>query len=71
MQIINVRDNENNRRKRREKNKGVANHCDGVRGKWFCCVFKLGFVQLMSKASLIFKSNLESALSITLKEREL
>ena len=32
---------------------------------------KLGFVQLIRKASLIFKSNLELALSITLKEREL
>ena len=31
----------------------------------------LGFLQLICKASLIFKSNLELALSITLKEREL
>ena len=43
--------------------------------KWelneFCCAFKLGFLQLISKASLIFKSNLELALSVILKEREL
>ena len=36
---------------------------------WFCCA--LSFLQLICKASLIFKSNLELALSIILKEREL
>ena len=39
--------------------------------KWFFCTFKLGFIQLICKASLIFKSNLELALSTTLKERQL
>ena len=34
-------------------------------------VFKLGFLQLICKASLIFKSNFELLLSIILKEREL
>ena len=33
--------------------------------------FKLGFLQLICKASLIFKSNLELALSIILKQRKL
>ena len=33
-----------------------------VQAKWFCCTFKLGFLQLICKASLIFKSNLELAL---------
>ena len=33
--------------------------------------FKLSFLQLICKASVIFKSNLELALSIILKEREL
>ena len=42
-----------------------------VRAKSFCCALKLGFLQLICKASLIFKSNLELALSITLKQREL
>ena len=42
-----------------------------MRAKWFCWAFKLGFVQLICKASLIFKSNLELALSIFLKQREL
>ena len=39
--------------------------------KWFCCAFKLGFLQLICKASLVFKSNLELALSIILKQRGL
>ena len=39
--------------------------------KWFCWAFKLGFLQLICKAFLIFKSNLELALSIYLKERKL
>ena len=42
-----------------------------VRAKWFCSAFKLGFPQLLCKASLILKSNLESALSINLKQRKL
>ena len=45
-------------------------YSEGVRAKWFCCVVKLGFLQLICKASLIFKSNLELALSIVLKGRE-
>ena len=39
--------------------------------KYVCCVFNLGFLQLICKDSLFFKSNLELALSIILKEREL
>ena len=34
---------------------------DFVGAKWFCCAFKLGFLQLI--CSLISKSNLELALS--------
>ena len=30
--------------------------------KWFCSAFKLGFLQLIYRASLILKSNLELAL---------
>ena len=36
---------------------------------WFCCA--LSFLQLICKASLIFKSNLEFTLSNILNEREL
>ena len=41
------------------------------RAKRFCCAFKLGFLQLICNASLIFKSNLELAFSIILKQRGL
>ena len=76
--VICVRDNENNRWKRNadkktktNKNKGDKNYSEKVGTKWFCCKFKLGFLHLIYKASLIFKSNLELALSVILKEREL
>ena len=57
--------------KDKKKQSSDASYSESVRAKWFCCAFKLGFTQLMCKASLIFKSNLELALSIILKEREL
>ena len=41
-----------------------------MRAKWFCGAFNSGFPQLICKASLIFKSSLELALSIMLKQRE-
>ena len=53
-----------------ERSKGNRSYTERVRAKWFCCTFKLGFLQLICKASLIFKSNLELALSIILKQRE-
>ena len=54
-----------------ERSKGNRSYSERVRAKWFSCAFKLGFLQLICKASLIFKSNLELALSIILKQREL
>ena len=57
--------------KDRKKEISGTSYSESVRAKWFCCTFKLGFVQLICKASLIFKSNLELAISIILKEREL
>ena len=54
-----------------ERSKGNGSFSERVRAKWFSCAFKLGFLQLICKASLIFKSNLELALSIILKQREL
>ena len=53
-----------------ERSKQNRSYSKRVRAKWFCCTFKLGF-QLIWKTSLIFKSNLELALSIILKQREL
>ena len=83
MPIINIADNEINRWKRkaktkkqkkqkkdRKKQRSGLRYSERVRTKWFCCVFKLGFIQLIRKASLILKSNLKLALSIILKERE-
>ena len=54
--------NNNNNNKNKDRNKqdrGDRSYSERVRAKWFCCVFKLGFLQLICKASLIFKSNLE------------
>ena len=48
-----------------------GSYSERVRAKWFCCAFKLGFLQLICKGSLIFKSNLELPLSIIFKQREL
>ena len=82
MQIISIKVNENSRWNRyikqqqlkqikTEKNKGKRGYSERVRVKWFRCAFKLGFLQLICKVSLIFKLNSELALSIILKKREL
>ena len=54
-----------------ERSKGNRSYSERVRAKWFCCAFKLCFLQLTGKASLIFKSNLQLALLIILKQIEL
>ena len=59
MPMISVRDNEINRcksnaKKRQKKTRGYGSHREKVRAKWFCYEFKLGFVQVICKASLIF-----------------
>ena len=61
------------KKKKTEKNKGIGgrSYRESVRAKLFCCAFKLGFLQLICKASLIFKLNLELDLYIILKQREL
>ena len=70
MKIIDEREMQK-KKKQRQKTRGERSYNERVRAKWFCCAFKLGFLQLICKASLIFKSNLELALSIILKQREL
>ena len=55
------------KQKKTERSKGNRSHSERVRARWFCCAFKLGFLQLICKASLIFKSNLELALPIKTK----
>ena len=70
MPITSVRDNERETQKEKksktktktENNKGGRSYSERMRAKLFCCAFKPGFLQLICKASLIFKSNLELAL---------
>ena len=72
MQIISAGDNGNNTWKTKitttERNKGVTQELNelvlGYNNK-------LGFVQLICRASLIFKSNLKLALSIFLKRNRI
>ena len=79
MNITDERETQKNKTKQNKiKNKGRQKRARGdrsyserVRAKWFCCAFKLGLLQLICKTSIIFKSNLELALSIILKQREL
>ena len=54
-----------------KKQGGDRSYKERVRARWFCCAFKLGFLQLICKASSIFKSNSELTLSIILKQKEL
>ena len=56
---------------RQKRTRGDRSYSERVRDKLFCCPFRFGFIQLICKVSLIFKSNLELALSIFLKQREL
>ena len=58
----------NNKKKRTREMEAIAK---GWEINDFVESFKLGFLQLICKASLIFKSNLGLALSIILKETEL
>ena len=41
---------------KKKQNKGDGSYNKRVRDKWFCWAFKLGFLELICKASLIFKS---------------
>ena len=59
------------KKQRQKRARWNRSYCQRVRGKWFSCAFKLAFFQLIFKSSLIFKSNLELALSIILKQGEL
>ena len=54
-----------------DRSKADRRYGERVRAKWFGWAFKLGFLQLICKASLIRKSDLELASSIILKQREL
>ena len=56
MKILDER--ERQKSKDRKKQRGNASYSESVSVKWFLSAFKLGFLQLICKASLIFKSNL-------------
>ena len=72
MKVLDERETQKNPKKqtKTERNKGDRSCSERVRAKWFCCAFNLGFVQLICKASLTFKSNLELPLFIILNQRE-
>ena len=59
------------KKQRHKRAWGNISYSERVRAKWFCCAFKLDFFQFIDKGSLILKLNLEIALSIILKQREL
>ena len=72
MKIMDQREMQQKKKnKDRKERMGDTSYSKSVRSKWFCCSFKLGFLQLICTASLIFQSNLELALSIILKVKEL
>ena len=54
-----------------KRSNGNSRYSKRVRAKLFCCAFKLGVLQLICQASLNFKSNLELALLIILKQWKL
>ena len=70
MKILDERNSKTKTKQTEKKNEeGGRSYSERVRANWFYFALKLGFLQLISKASLIFKSNLELALSIILKQR--
>ena len=77
MKIIDEREMQKKGKKQNKANKDTKeqweyrSYSERVRAKWFSCAFKFGFFQLIYKDSLIFKSNLELAWSVILKQREL
>ena len=58
-------------KQRLKRTRRTRSYSERVGSKWFYGAFKLGFFQLIFKASLIFRLNLELALSIILKQTEL
>lgn len=75
MPTVSVRSHENNRWTRKEKAEIKRNK--EVTAKllwkswWVCFGFKLGFLQWISKACLVFKLNLGLSLSTIINERHL
>ena len=79
LDLIKIIDERKTKKKKKKNNKdrtdrkerrGNRSFSERVRAKRFCCAFKLSFLQLICKASLIFMLNLELVSSIILKETE-
>ena len=60
-----------NKQKNQKVTREDRSYNERGRAIWFCCAVKLGFLELICKQSLVFKSNLELVLSIISKQREL
>ena len=60
IKIIDERETQKKTKKkqRQKRTSGDRRYSEKVIAKWFCCAFKLGFLQLICKASLNFKLNL-------------
>ena len=63
--------NKQTNKQRQKRTRKKRSYSERMRAKWFCCAFKWRFFQLICKAFLIFTSNLELALSIISRQREL
>ena len=71
MKIIDERETKKKQKQIQKRTRGDRSYRERVRVKRFSCALELGFLQWICKACLIFKSNLELALSIILKQSEL
>ena len=75
MKIVDEREMKENNIKKTNKDRKEQGVTEAivkwVRAKWFCCAFKLGFFKLICNASLIFKSDLELAVSIIFKTKKI
>ena len=63
-----IKDDREKQKTEKKEQRNDASYRESVIAKWLCCAFKLGFLQLICKASLVIKSNLELALSVILKK---
>ena len=52
-----IDENQTQKKQNIKGHRSDASSSGSVRAKCFCCAFKLGFLELICKASLIFKSN--------------
>ena len=71
IKIIDERDTKKHKKEKEKKNKVEGSYNERVTDKSFGWAFKLGFIQVICKTCLIFKSDLELFWSTVLKEREL